>query len=92
MVDELANAQTTGNGREEMARCESAWKQVLWLWERSWPDVDGMGEEDESATVERLSGNGIRASSNASAPATSAARNAASTSVDDDSDGAAEVN
>lgn len=56
VVDELANAQTSGNGREEMARCEGAWKQVLWLWEKSWPDVDGMGEESESANAERLAG------------------------------------
>lgn len=54
VVDELANASTSGNGREEMTRCEGAWKQVLWLWEKSWPDVDGMGEEDESATAERF--------------------------------------
>ena len=54
VVDELANAQTSGNGREEMARCEGAWKQVLWLWEKSWPDVDGMGEEDEVANAERF--------------------------------------
>ena len=37
-----------------MSRCEGAWKQVLWLWERSWPDVDGMGEEDEVANAERF--------------------------------------
>ncbi|KAK5010365.1 hypothetical protein LTR28_010336, partial [Elasticomyces elasticus] len=22
---------------------------VLWLWERSWPEVDGMGEDDAGA-------------------------------------------
>ncbi|KAK4983827.1 hypothetical protein LTR50_006995 [Elasticomyces elasticus] len=48
-VDELANAQTSGNGRDEMARCEGAWRQVLWLWERSWPEVDGVGEDDAGA-------------------------------------------
>jgi len=94
VVDELANAQTSGNGREEMTRCESAWMQVLWLWERSWPDVDGMGEEDESATVERLSGNGIRASASAAAPSASATGNGATVVIDDgddDSDGVAQV-
>lgn len=60
IVDELANAQTSGNGREEMTRCEGAWKQVLWLWEKSWPEVDGMGEEDESAADARF-GSGVRA-------------------------------
>ena len=39
VVDELANAQTTGNGREEMMRCEGVWRQVVWLWERRWPGV-----------------------------------------------------
>jgi len=56
VVDELANAQTSGNGREEMARCQGAWDQVLWLWERNWPEVDGMGEEDESAHEKRFGG------------------------------------
>ena len=50
IVDELANAETTGNGREQMHRCEATFKQVVWLWERIWPDVDGMGEEDELAS------------------------------------------
>lgn len=47
IVDELANAQTSGNGKEEMVRCESVFKQVIWLWERIWPEVDGMGQENE---------------------------------------------
>lgn len=52
IVDELANAQTSGNGRAEMGRCESVFKQIIWVWERIWPDVNGMGEEDELA-IER---------------------------------------
>ncbi|KAL1304042.1 hypothetical protein AAFC00_000479 [Neodothiora populina] len=64
VVDELANAQTSGNGREEMARCECAWKQVLWLWEQSWPEVDGMGEEEESVSVDRF-GNSMKIMSSA---------------------------
>lgn len=66
VVDELANAQTSGNGREEMTRCEGAWKQVLWLWEKSWPEVDGMGEEDESAAGQRFGSSGrVRGSTGA---------------------------
>jgi hypothetical protein len=44
IVDEVANAMTTGNGREEMLRCEQTFKQALWLWKGIWPDVNGMGE------------------------------------------------
>jgi hypothetical protein len=32
-----------------MVRCEEIFRQICWLEERFWPDVDGMGEEDESA-------------------------------------------
>lgn len=32
-------------------RCEEIFKQICWLEERFWPDVDGMGEEDESARL-----------------------------------------
>jgi len=38
---------TTGNGREEMVRCEQTFKQALWLWKGIWPDVNGMGESDD---------------------------------------------
>ncbi|TKA79107.1 hypothetical protein B0A49_01830 [Cryomyces minteri] len=48
IVDELANASTGGNGKEDLARCESVFAQICWLEERFWPDVDGMGEEDET--------------------------------------------
>lgn len=47
IVDELANAETTGSGREQLTRCESQFQQVLFLWERLWPEVDGLGEENE---------------------------------------------
>ena len=30
-------------------RCEQVFRQVCWLAERFWPDVDGMGEEDETS-------------------------------------------
>lgn len=31
-----------------MERCEQVFRQACWLEERFWPDVDGMGEQDES--------------------------------------------
>lgn len=49
IVDEVANAMTSGNGREEMQRCEQTFKQALWLWKGIWPDVNGMGDSDELA-------------------------------------------
>jgi hypothetical protein len=56
LVDELANSTTARDGKEEMMRCEEIFRQICWLEERFWPDVDGMGEEDESA---QLSNNGM---------------------------------
>ncbi|KAF2840958.1 heme oxygenase-like protein [Patellaria atrata CBS 101060] len=50
LVDELANNSSIPNGKEEMNRCEQVFRQVCWIEERFWPDVDGMGEEDESAS------------------------------------------
>ncbi|KAH8723799.1 hypothetical protein GQ44DRAFT_760780 [Phaeosphaeriaceae sp. PMI808] len=47
LVDELANITTTRDGKEEMLRCEDIFRQICWLDERFWPDVDGMGEHDE---------------------------------------------
>lgn len=35
-----------------MMRCEQVFKQICWLQERFWPDVDGMGEEDDTARYE----------------------------------------
>ncbi|KAM3424773.1 hypothetical protein BST61_g6754 [Cercospora zeina] len=46
IVDEIANAETTGSGREQLLRCEGVFQQVVFLWERIWPEVNGMGEED----------------------------------------------
>jgi thiaminase len=51
LVDELANNHNAPNGKEEMQRCEEIFRQICWLEERFWPDVDGMGEEDESARL-----------------------------------------
>ena len=48
IVDELANAQTTGNGAQELGTCELVFKQVTWLWKQMWPEVTGLGEEDET--------------------------------------------
>lgn len=49
LVDELANITTTRDGKEESTRCEEVFKQVCWLSQRFWPDVNGMGEEAESS-------------------------------------------
>ncbi|WPH01646.1 heme oxygenase-like protein [Acrodontium crateriforme] len=38
IVDELANTQTSGNGRIEMVNCERSFKQVVWLWNQVWPN------------------------------------------------------
>ncbi|KAF2800293.1 heme oxygenase-like protein [Melanomma pulvis-pyrius CBS 109.77] len=51
LVDELANITTAHDGKEEMVRCEEIFRQICWLEERFWPDVDGMGEEDETARL-----------------------------------------
>jgi hypothetical protein len=34
-----------------MARCEEVFRQICWLEERFWPDVDGMGEQDETSRM-----------------------------------------
>lgn len=47
IVDELANAQTSGDGREEMMRCEAVFRQVVYLWDKSFPDVSEPEEEEE---------------------------------------------
>ena len=49
LVDELANSATGSNGKEEMLRCDAIFKQICFLQERFWPEVDGMGEEDETS-------------------------------------------
>ncbi|KAJ4364168.1 hypothetical protein N0V83_009623 [Neocucurbitaria cava] len=48
LVDELANNTTTRDGKEEMVRCEEIFRQICWLEQRFWPDVNGMGEENEN--------------------------------------------
>ena len=49
IVDELANAQTTGNGVRELTNAEQVFSQILWLWKQIWPEVNGMGEEEDTA-------------------------------------------
>ncbi|OCK83941.1 heme oxygenase-like protein [Lepidopterella palustris CBS 459.81] len=66
LVDELANTTNTPNGKEEMLRCEEVFRQICWLEERFWPDVDGMGEEDESARL--ASGGGLGPMGNSVGP------------------------
>ncbi|KAF2748367.1 heme oxygenase-like protein [Sporormia fimetaria CBS 119925] len=51
LVDEHANITTARDGKEEMLRCEEIFRQICWIGERFWPDVDGMGEEDENAAM-----------------------------------------
>ena len=61
IVDELANAQTSGSGASELQHCELVFKQVVWLWKQMWPEVTGMGEETGDAEGEESSqanGNG----------------------------------
>jgi len=57
IVDELANAQTSGDGREEMMRCEAAFRQVVYLWNKSFsdisePEAEQEEDEDEDADAE----------------------------------------
>lgn len=52
LVDELANITTTRDGKEEMQRCEEIFRQICWLEQRFWPEVDGMGEEDDGAQLD----------------------------------------
>lgn len=56
LVDELANITTTRDGKEEMQRCEEIFRQICWLEQRFWPDVDGMGEQNDS---DRMSSAGL---------------------------------
>ncbi|KAF1930449.1 heme oxygenase-like protein [Didymella exigua CBS 183.55] len=51
LVDELANTTTARDGKEEMLRCDEIFRQICWLEQRFWPEVDGMGEEDEGAQL-----------------------------------------
>jgi hypothetical protein len=90
LVDDLANSPTIANGKEEFQRCEMAFRQVCWLAERFWPDVDGMGDEDDSRLAVQLQGaaaaaTAASASSAATVPASDAAQNGA-TDADADPD------
>ncbi|KAF2623170.1 heme oxygenase-like protein [Macroventuria anomochaeta] len=51
LVDELANTTTARDGKEEMQRCDEIFRQICWLEQRFWPEVDGMGEEDDGAQL-----------------------------------------
>ncbi|KAJ4347499.1 hypothetical protein N0V95_005373 [Ascochyta clinopodiicola] len=68
LVDELANITTTRDGKEEMQRCEEIFRQICWLEQRFWPEVDGMGEEGNggpahvgpmSAGLDRMNNNTV---------------------------------
>lgn len=52
-----------------MARCEEIFRQICWLEQRVWPDVDGMGEQSEAARMAASIGPmGASIESNMSAP------------------------
>jgi hypothetical protein len=53
IVDELANAQTTGNGAKELANAEQVFAHMCWIWGQIWPEIappepekDDEGEEN----------------------------------------------
>jgi len=61
IIDELANAQTSGDGREEMMRCEASFRQVVYLWDKTYPDVSEPvveEEEEEEDEVEDAEADG----------------------------------
>ncbi|KAJ8118702.1 hypothetical protein OPT61_g372 [Boeremia exigua] len=51
LVDELANTTTARDGKEEMQRCDEIFRQICWLEQRFWPEVDGMGEDNDGAQL-----------------------------------------
>ncbi|KAF2859392.1 hypothetical protein K470DRAFT_258877 [Piedraia hortae CBS 480.64] len=51
IVDEVANASVSGNGRAEMEACERLFSQAIWLWNQIWPQVNGMGEKADDVAV-----------------------------------------
>ena len=53
LVDELANTTTARDGKEEMMRCDEIFRQICWLEQRFWPEVNGMGEEVDGAQLDR---------------------------------------
>lgn len=52
LVDELANTTTARDGKEEMQRCDEVFRQICWLEQRFWPEVDGMGEEGDRSQLD----------------------------------------
>ncbi|GAB7322508.1 hypothetical protein MBLNU13_g03438t1 [Cladosporium sp. NU13] len=75
IVDEVANSMTTGNGREEMLRCEQTFKQALWLWKDIWPEVNGMGELDDQASAAPIQPSATPQSAGGAARPSNAQRN-----------------
>ncbi|KAF2996226.1 hypothetical protein E8E13_002920 [Curvularia kusanoi] len=53
LVDELANTTTARDGKEEMQRCDEIFRQICWLEQRFWPEVNSMGEESDDAQLNR---------------------------------------
>ncbi|KAI9698261.1 MAG: hypothetical protein M1820_007531 [Bogoriella megaspora] len=56
LVDELANESSERNGKELAMRCEDTFRQICWLEQRFWPEVDGMGEERDTGTANGTNG------------------------------------
>lgn len=56
IVDELANAQTSGNGAVMLSNCELVFSQVVHLWKQIWPEVTGMGEEENGGAQSQTNG------------------------------------
>lgn len=56
IVDEVANSQTSGNGRAEMQACERVFRQAIWLWGQMWPEVDATGDDDDEVMEEDKEG------------------------------------
>ncbi len=64
IVDELANAQTTGNGANELTNSESVFGQVIWLWGMVWPEVKPPVEEPQEKSPSVNGENGQAAERN----------------------------
>ncbi|KAL9093021.1 MAG: hypothetical protein Q9165_004159 [Trypethelium subeluteriae] len=58
LVDELAGAESA-KAREVQIRSEEQFAQVLWLEEKFWPVVDGMGEERDGEDGGRVGEGGV---------------------------------
>lgn len=75
IVDEVANSMTSGNGREEMQRCEQTFKQALWLWKGIWPEVNGIGESDDFGSAAPIPPSATPQSAGRDAPPSDPQRN-----------------